>query len=148
MWSFLCFQKGATHRHSTSRPRWDYVYQWQPLLMAIINVSLQLNGHTGICLSSILHHSVLIKLQMFIDTRYQDTKQICVSISYVTDKVHRTYLLCVLVSNCYHKTNYRNILDILFVPWPSLYTLWLINDILHVLSICTCWYTLNIIIQC
>ena len=25
------------------------------------------------------------KLQMFIDTRYQDTKQICVSISYVTD---------------------------------------------------------------
>lgn len=53
--------------------------------MAIINVSLKLNGHTGICLSSILHHSVLIKLQMFIDTRYQDTKQICVSISYVTD---------------------------------------------------------------
>lgn len=53
--------------------------------MAIINVSLKLNGHTGICLSSILHHSVLIILQMFIDTGYQDTKQICVSISYVTD---------------------------------------------------------------
>lgn len=33
-----------------------------------INVSLKLNGHTGICLSSILHHSVLIILQLFIDT--------------------------------------------------------------------------------